>query len=355
MKLQSICKVSRALSTLVFFLGASQGEAQFQDSPTSEAFRICFYNLENLFHPSDDSLTNDEEFTTEGARHWTYFHYQRKINRMAKVILSAGEWDPPAIIGMEEVECREVVNDLIKSRVLNKFPYRPVHYESPDRRGIDVALIYRRDRFELLYSRPIPVKINGQPQYRTRDMLYVKGVAGGSDTLHLFVCHWPSRYGGQAVSEPKRIAASTALRRVVDSILENRLDAHIIIGGDFNDEAYNESLKQLVKHSSKQDTSGSTLTNLMEYMAPGTGSHRHHGVWTFLDHIVVSESLLNSVNPRINQHRAFVFRESFLLEEDEKYLGQKPYRHFLGYSYNGGFSDHLPVYVDLILSGDGEE
>ena len=325
--------------------------AQNHDPSAQETFRICYYNLENLFHPSEDSLTNDEEFTPEGGRHWSYYHYLRKINRMAKVMLSAGEWQAPAIIGMEEVECRQVVQDLLNSRVLNKFPYRLVHYESPDRRGIDVALIYRRDRFELIYSKPIAVKIPGQPGYRTRDMLYVKGLAGDEDTLHIFVCHWPSRYGGQAISEPKRLAASDILRGVVDSILAKNRNANIIIGGDFNDEASNKSLQRLTQPGLDKD-SLSPLTNLMSKMEPGTGSHRHHGIWTYLDHIIVSKGLMNEDPPQISEFKAFVFKESFLLEEDEKYLGQKPYRHFLGYKYHGGFSDHLPVYVDVLLSGD---
>ena len=232
------------ISILSLLSGNTPLFAQLQKSPVGNGYRVGFYNLENLFHPSDDSLTADEEFTPEGARHWSEYKYRVKINQMAKAILSLGEWESPAIIGLEEVECRQVVQDLIESRVLSKYPYRLVHYESPDRRGIDVALIYRRDLFELIYSMPVRLSKPGEGDLRTRDMLYVKGIASNSDTLHLVVCHWPSRYGGQASSEPRRVLASKILGYLVDSLLSADPQANIIIGGDFNDEPLNQSMLQ---------------------------------------------------------------------------------------------------------------
>ena len=329
------------LAILLFTSGATKAQ------PQEAAFRIGFYNLENLFHPSDDSLKADEEFTPQGSRYWSYYRYNKKLNQMAKVILSLGEWEPPAIMGLEEVENRQVLEDLIGTRVLEKISYRVVHYESPDRRGIDVALIYRLDKFRLIYSKPLPLKIAGDPAFKSRDMLYVKGVAGIEDTLHIIVCHWPSRYGGQAASEPKRIAAAETLHRFLDSLQTAHQQPNVIIGGDFNDEPANASLKLLCQ---AREGDSANLVNLMAEMDPNKGSHRHHGVWTYLDQIIVSRGLLITEKPRVKNDQAKVLSYDFLLEYDEKYPGYKPYRHFLGLRYHGGFSDHLPVYLDLKLS-----
>ncbi len=345
MKLQTLFRRYRAsrvftlVLILLYFGLTAQNSHQVQ-------FRVAFYNLENLFHPEHDSLSSDEEFTPDGLRRWSYYRYRQKLNQMAKAIVSIGEWEAPALVGLEELENRQVLADLLATPTLRKIPYRAVHYDSPDRRGIDVALIYRRDLFSLIYSKNIAVVLPNQPEFKTRDILYVKGVAGKRDTIHLFVCHWPSRYGGQAVSEPKRLAAANTLRNHLDSLSENCSNPHIIVGGDFNDEPSNESLLTLCQ----SDSNSISLTNLMAEGNLTGGSHRHHGIWSFLDQIIVSNSLLNHSPPSVVANQAVVHHPDFLLEEETKYPGYKPYRHFQGFSYHGGFSDHLPVYIDLILT-----
>ena len=308
-------------------------------------FRVGFYNLENLFHPDDDPETNDDEFTPEGLRNWTYYKYRAKLHKMSKVILSMGAWDAPAIVGLEELENKEVLQDLVNSEVLRKIPYRMVHYESPDKRGIDVALIYRKDRFELLHSEPIPLRISKSPTFKSRDMLYVKGIAQAVDTLHIFVCHWPSKYSGQAISEPKRIKAAQVLQQRIDSIFKHNGKANIIVGGDFNDDPESTSLRVLT--STDTSSSGAIIENLMHGLPANEGSHKHHGIWSYLDQILISNSMSDSIGIQVENNRAHVHAPEFILEEDLKYPGMKPYRHFLGFQYHGGFSDHLPVYIDL--------
>lgn len=314
-----------------------------QDSP--ERLRIAFYNVENLFDPTNDSLKNDDEYTPEGSRFWSDYRYREKSNHIAKAILSIGEWQAVDIIGLAEVENRKVVEDLTQSEVLRKFSYDIIHFESPDRRGIDVAVLYRSDKLELLKAENITVKLEGDPNFATRDMVYAKFKTASSDTLHIFYCHWPSRYGGQAKSEPKRIAAAQALREVVDSLFLHSINPQIIVAGDLNDEWHNESVKEVLCPAADPKNA---LINLMENMDQNEGSHRYRGVWSYLDQVLVSTSLLDKEKLDVKDQTAHVSVHSFLLEKDERFPGLKPFRSFNGLTYQGGFSDHLPVYIDLI-------
>ncbi len=316
---------------------------------TPEKLRIAFYNLENLFDTEDDTLKSDEEFTPRGQRYWSDYRYREKSNRMAKAILSIGEWDAPDIVGVAEIENRKVLEDLAESAVLRKFNYEVVHFESPDRRGIDVGMLYRTDRYSLLATRKVSVQIPEDPGFATRDILYTAGTVLGGDTIHLFFCHWPSRYGGQQQSEPKRIQAALTLKAITDSIFRNDPRAAVIIAGDFNDEWSNLSLRtKLHAQPPEADIKPVTLYNLMAAMDPNSGSHRYHGDWAYLDQVIVSGNLLNGSGLEVAGKRAFITAHDFLLETDEKYPGKKPFRTFIGMRYHGGFSDHLPVYIDLV-------
>lgn len=310
---------------------------------STESYRIAFYNLENLFHPDNDSLKNDDDFTPDGPYNWGAYRYKEKCNHMAKAILSIGEWEPPAVVGLAEVENVLALQDLVATDVLRKFEYKIIHYESPDRRGIDVGMIYRPDLFEPAYSKAIPVTLKDDSNFATRDILYVKGTFNKKNTVHLFFNHWPSRYGGQAQSEPKRIAAAQTLREVTDSLHSQNSNAYIIISGDFNDEWTNKSLQNTLTDS----TSKNYLTNLMATMPVQQGSHRYRGVWSYLDQVIVSNSLLSASLPQIQDYSAHIVQHPFLLKTDDRYPGFVPNRTFVGRTYQGGFSDHLPVYVDL--------
>ncbi len=319
----------------------------FSKAQSADNIRLAFYNVENLFDPSDDPEKDDEEFTPDGKRHWSEYRYREKSNRMAKAILSIGDWDAPDVVGLAEVENQKVVEDLAKSEVLRKFNYGVVHFESPDRRGIDVAMLYRTDRISLLYSNNIPLTMPDDPDFASRDILYVKLLTTSGDTLHVMYCHWPSRYGGQAESEPKRIRAATLVRQVADSLFSLNPEVQIVIAGDLNDEWNNISINDYLVPAT---ATGPALVNLMAALPEGKGSHRYHGVWSYLDQIIVSPALVDDHGLDIKDKTATVVDREFLLEKDEKYPGIMPFRSFLGLRYHGGFSDHLPVYIDLVTN-----
>ena len=206
-----------------------------QNTFAQDRFRIMFYNVENLLAPFDDTLKNDNEFTPEGERYWTWNRMNDKVNNVYKVITAVGEWNLPTIVGVCEIENRFVLERITKHTPLSKFNYQIVHKESPDFRGIDVGLIYRPDQFTVHEEQFFRVTYPDNPDRATRDVLYARGVIATNDTLHVFVNHWPSKYGGALATEPGRIAAGKLVRHKVDSIRIFYPNAHIIIMGDFND------------------------------------------------------------------------------------------------------------------------
>ncbi len=340
---------SRYLIILFFVIvvGGQPVTAQTSDEP-SDTLRLMFYNVENLFDPFDDSLTNDDEFTNEGARHWSWNKFQTKLNQIFKVFMATGNPYPPAIIGLCEIENRFSLNQLVYKTPFSKFDYRIVHEESPDRRGIDVALLFNPKKFQLLYHEAINVRFPFQPNSRTRDILYVKGIIYNTDTIHVFVNHWPSRWGGQMATAPKRNHVADILKRKTDSIFSKEKQAAIIIMGDLNDYPDDESLT--VHLEANNEESESPLINLMLPYAEkfGIGSHKYQGEWGTLDQIIISKYiLLPESSIKISSRKAFVFDAPFLFEQDEKFTGLKPFRTFIGFKYNGGFSDHLPVFIDI--------
>jgi endonuclease/exonuclease/phosphatase family metal-dependent hydrolase len=306
-----------------------------------------FYNVENFFDIHDDSLTADEEFTPSGNMHWTRKRYTTKLKNLYKVVIAAGGWQPPDIIGFCEIESRQVLQDLVGNTPLAKYQYRIVHENSPDKRGIDVALIYNNQTVR--YISGDYLRIN-KPGLFTRDILYLK-VLLGKDTCHFFVNHWPSRSAGQLETEPDRFAAARLLKRVTDSVFSKQPSAKVIIMGDFNDEPSDESLVNYLNAHTGRNHLQARLDNLT--VAPSTGAVRgtlkYQGEWNLFDQIIVSGSLLSDNETlKIKPEGYRIFDDSFLLTIDEQYNGYKPYRTYNGYTYQGGFSDHLPVYLDLV-------
>ncbi|MEA5111047.1 hypothetical protein SDC9_23392 [bioreactor metagenome] len=316
-----------------------------------EEFRIMFYNVENLFDPFDDSLKNDNEFLPGGMRAWTWKKFEKKLQHTAKVIISAGGWRPPEIIGFCEVENRFSLIQLLKRTPLERFGYQIVHEESPDSRGIDVALIYRPDKVKHLYHRAIPVIFEGDSASATRDILYMKGLVGGQDTLHLFVNHWPSKYGGATATISRRRDAALTLRAAVDSLQKKDSTALIVITGDFNDQPSDESvLVHLDAKDRQQDDPGFFLLNLMHPLMGkwDIGTHKFREEWSIIDQFIVSSPLLYKTEGlRLAAKRAEILRLPFLLEEDRIHNGTKPFRTYNGMRYQGGFSDHLPIMLHL--------
>lgn len=316
-----------------------------------DAIRLMFYNVENLFDPYDDSLKADEEYLPAGMRGWTYNRMKKKQINIAKVLLAVGGWEPPEIVGFCEVENRMVLNGLVNDTPLKNFGYKIVHRESPDPRGIDVALIYRPDKFKLLTNMPIRVRFPFDTASRTRDILYVMGTVSDKDTLHIFVNHWPSKFGGAMATIPKRNYVGAMLRTKVDSLTALNPNAKIIIMGDLNDSPSDESVRKAL--GANMDST-SVKTGDLYNMLGGTSISWNRGTikfqesWETIDHIIIGTSLFpDAKGLRVKKLGLTIFDAPFLLQKDDVWYGKKPFRTFYGAKYLGGFSDHLPVYIDL--------
>lgn len=319
----------------------------------SQSFRVVFYNVENYFDVRDDSLKDDNAFLPEGDYHWTWAKYRKKTISIAKVLTSLGEWDGAAIIGLCEVENDSVLDALIYRSPLKSKKYKYIHYESPDQRGVDVAMLFDPSRFEAINSKALNVGLKGSHSFKTRDILYVKGIVEKIDTLHIFVCHAPSRRGGEEQSEWKRMQSAAVMKGAIDSIRSNKVNANILIMGDFNDQPSNKSIAEVLKalHVNKNDSIKSDcLYNLYaQYENTEQGTHKFNGVWGVLDQIIVSGSLLKGLNMHTSLLDAHIYVSEFLVKEDTKNMGVKPNSTYVGPVYNGGISDHLPIYTDFYL------
>lgn len=315
-------------------------------------FKVMFYNVENLFDTQKDSLKNDDEFLPHSIRGWSHKRYKKKLADIARVITAAGEWEPPALVGLCEVENDRVMRDLVKYSPLKESGYRYVMTDSRDSRGIDVALLYQRDKFGLLSWRAVPAGFEDK-SYTSRDILHVTGVVPSRDTLDVFIVHFPSRSSGEKETEKYRLQAAGTLRHMADSLFSVRLSSRILIMGDFNDYPSNRSIAQVLDaRPIVEATEQSALYHLMRNKSKqkNFGSYKYKGEWGLLDHLLVSGSLLDtSSHFYTTEEQADVFRPEFLLQKDEKHGGVQPRRTYHGMKYQGGFSDHLPVCADFVL------
>ena len=298
-------------------------------------FTFVELNCENLFDCRHDSLKNDTEFLPDGAYHWTRTRYWQKLDRIGQAILSCGvkeqTWQLPDMVALCEVENDSVLHDLTRRSLLRNARYDYVMTNSPDERGIDVALMYSPYSFRLIGSHSVRVKpIKGMRP--TRDILYASGVTASGDTLHVIVAHLPSRRGGEKYSRPFRMMAARQVAAVIDSIYNKvSAEAKIIVAGDFNDYSNSESLQLLCSKRMTEVSQGAKGCN------GAKGTYRYQGLWGSLDHILVSRPLADILT------ECYVNDAEFLIERDEKYGGVKPRRNYLGPRYLNGFSDHLPL------------
>ena len=287
------------------------------------SLRIVSYNVENLFDTKHDTLKNDSSFLPEGMHHWTYRRYQTKIDRIAQVLVNIGGWESVPLVGLCEVENARCLRNLCYK--LRRFHYKYVHYDSPDERGVDVALLYDSTRLSILNRRALSLSLDGDA---TRDILYVSALYEQRDTVHVMICHLPSQLGGASNTDWKRQRAKSLIQSQIDSIFLFQPSANIVVMGDMN--------------TSAQDD----LTGMVNLMIPiqkmGHGTHKYQGIWTCLDQFYVSQSIATKATTTI-------FSPWWLLEEDTKYLDYKPHRTFIGFRYNDGYSDHLPIVLHLRL------
>jgi endonuclease/exonuclease/phosphatase family metal-dependent hydrolase len=322
-----------------------------------ENFRVMFYNVENLFDTEKESGKNDGEFLPTGKKYWNSKKYYLKLVAIAKVITAVGEWDTPSLVGMCEVENDRVMKDLTLSSPLKAQRYKYVMTDCDDRRGIDNALLYQADRFRLLSYKAYKVRFDS-PQKVSRDILHVTGLVKSGDTIDVFVCHYPSRLGGEKASEAGRIRVSEVVREKAEHLHRIRQKPHIIIMGDFNDEPSNSSISKTLKAQEyKPDApikpSELQLFNLFSAFEKqdGKGSHKYRGHWGMLDQIIVSGRLLSPTSGfKVVPASARIFSPDFILTKDKSGGGKRPKRSYLGMKYEAGFSDHLPVYADFVVS-----
>ena len=288
---------------------------------------VMFWNVENYFDTYDNPGTSDEEFTPTGDNRWSWKRFEKKRDDIAKTLLLAADeyGELPGIIGLAEIENSFVLQQLLEETPLARAGYKYIHKDSPDSRGIDVALLYREEKFKPLHTKYI------EASFPTRDVLYTKGVADGKDTLHIMVNHWPSKRGNESSSGKKREYVSLMVSRTVDSILRSSPDANILLMGDFNDTPDSGPLQNLGQ-----------LTNLAQKAKGAEGTYKYQHDWSIIDQILVSENLVKHAGKRME-----IFAPEALLTEDATYMGIKPKRTYSGPRYLGGVSDHLPVLLKI--------
>lgn len=314
-------------------------------------FRVMWWNVENLFDTRHDSLKEDREFLPDGIYRWSYSRYKKKLDNVARVITAVGGWTPPVLVGLCEVENDATLRDLTRYSALAEQSYRYILTESPDRRGIDVALLYQRHRFKPLSHQSIRIATNHPASRPTRDILHVSGLLLNNDTLDIFLCHFPSRTGGAKRSEPFRLLVAQRLRNAVDSLMQTRQHPRVIIMGDLNDYPENRSIATVL--GAKAPVSPLSPHKLYHLLAHQIhkrdfGSYKYQGQWGLLDHLIVSGNLLNRDGSfYTGETEAAIFNPPFLLIEDEKKGGKEPFRTYRGRKYQGGYSDHLPLYMDF--------
>lgn len=305
----------------------------------SHSLRVMFYNVENLFDTIDNKYTDDEEFLPESDRQWNSYKYWKKIRQIYQVIAAVGQKSPPEIIGLCEVEDYIPLYNLLNNTPLMKYEYQIIHFNSPDKRGIDVALLVNSQLIKVVDKKALGISFVGDSNKTTRDILYAKLLIH-TDTLHVLVNHWPSRRGGQEITEKYRIRASETVTSFLDSIYSQNRKPNILVMGDFNDEPESKSISLLKKNG---------LINLSEDFKSDCkcGSYKYRNSWHMFDQILVSESVLHPTGIFFIPKSLQIYKSDMITEIDSKYGGRKLKRTYLGPRYNGGFSDHLPVFIDL--------
>ena len=314
---------------------------------------IGFYNCENLYDTLDQENVRDEEFLPGGRKNYTSVVYNDKLDHLSDVISQLGKEVTPdglAIMGMAEIENQGVIEDLVRRPKLADRGYKIIHYDSPDLRGVDVAMIYQPKYFTPIYSAPVTMHLtndDGSPKY-TRDILYVKGLLDG-DTIHVMVNHWPSRLGGEAASAPGRIAVAQVCKNISDSLMRVNPDAKIMIMGDLNDDPVSTSCAEIIaaKADKKDVFKGQFYNPMYKFYKAGIGTLAYNDSWNLFDQIMISYGTLNEKNGGYHYYKTRIFNEPFLTNKTGAFKGY-PHRTFIGDRYVAGYSDHFPVYLFFV-------
>ncbi len=311
---------------------------------------VLFYNVENLFDTIDQPDKIDEEFTPGSEKKWNTERYHTKIEHLGQVFTSVAD-ELPILIGLCEIENETVLEDLIHSNNLKAGNYNYIHYDSPDERGIDCAFLYNKTEFKPLASRPVRVELPEDNGGTTRDILFVEGelkLNGQKEKLYIFINHWPSRVEGEEITASRRAIAATTLKHLVDSLNQKYTDPNILIMGDFNDTPYDKSIQQImgaIEYDGKK-TDECLIDMMTDFQKSNSGSYNFKGNWQCLDQFIISESLYDI--KKLEANTVYVIRKDFLLYHNDKY-GDSPNKTYSGSKYFGGYSDHLPIYMQLII------
>lgn len=325
--------------------------AQAQEKNRVVVYGVAFYNQENLFDTINNNGQYDKEFSPKGGRLWTGDRYWTKIGNMASVFKAmASKYIPngPAIVGVAEVENVTVLQDLVKAEPIRDWNWQIVHYDSPDKRGIDVGLLYNPKYFQVLSTATHPLYIPSLPNFRTRDQLVVTGLLGG-DKVSIIVNHWPSRLGGESESSYMREAAAALTRSIADSLLREDPNAGVIIMGDLNDDPFNKSVKDVIGAKKYEDEvpKGGFFNPFWNFIDKGIGTLGYQGNWNLFDQIMVSENLLGKDRSTLKFWRAEVFNKPFITNQSGQYKGY-PKRTYSGGVFMNGYSDHFPTLIYLV-------
>ena len=310
---------------------------------------IGFYNVENLFDTIDDPLKNDEQFLPDNDYHWNTARYEAKLEALSKVISEMAKMDGGLVVlGVSEIENEQVMLDLAATELLKPYHLSVCHHESPDRRGVDVAFFYDASRFKILSTRAFPTIVPNNPDFITRDQWLMTGVLDGVDTLDIVVNHWPSKSGGEQRSLPGRMAAGQLGRHIADSVLHSRPNAKFIYMGDLNDNPTSKCIISEMNTKTKPEklTQYDLYNPMWKLFRNGLGSYAYRDSWEMLDNIIISGGLVNAASGTYKFRFANIFRKDFMFTKTGSYMDY-PYRTFAGGNYQGGYSDHLPVYIVL--------
>lgn len=325
--------------TLHLFFGCVNTNGLVDDGKTH--YRFAFYNVENLFDTLDAPVKLDEEFTPTSEKEWTTERYYTKLNRIRRVINTL---DNPIAMGLCEVENEQVLKDLVNPKSFAKNPYEYIHYESPDMRGIDVAFIYQKKHLKVMEHDIIRIDFPKEviEDYTTRDILHVKAMTPKKEIIHFYVNHWPSRYGGVKESEPKRVYVAKQLKKEIEKLQQNNPKEGFVLLGDFNDEPKNKSITKVLEATGDKDSE--VFCCHCELAEAGEGTYNYRGDWNMMDQFFVSKNMMDDKN--IQFEKAGVLKNDWLFFTHPKY-GKTPTRTYGGPIYYAGYSDHLPIYIDL--------
>ncbi len=321
-------------------------------------YKVVFYNLENLFDTINDPNKNDEEYLPEGARKWTTYRYNQKLANMSRVLydIAAEDKNFPAVIGVSEIENRLVLEDLIATPKLAKANYRIVHYDSPDRRGVDCAFFYRPDKFQLEGSEAHRVSFPGRPNFLTRDLVAMWGKIEG-EPFYFIVSHWPSRLGGKERSQYSRDHVAAQCKHICDSVRKVNPATKVVIMGDFNDDATDKSITDVLgaKGDKKGKIKGLNPNDMYNpfysMLKAGYGTLGYRDSWNLFDNIVVSENLATGSTGSLKIQKkqgaklyGNIFYRPYMIQREGQYKNY-PLRSFVGSNFQNGYSDHFPVYI----------